>query len=695
MDSKDTDMTPNVHQERLLAALTLWRDITGIDPQGKSFTMEGWSLKDTYDQLQQAIDLDPSGVTATMLLNAFHDHLLSTRTVSHDRLLREPEVVQRMLEPSRRLMDLLAHGAVQAERDSFIAGVRMALEQYGAAEREDIQALLGTPNKMAILRRDALRSMKTLRLDQFLDGAPEAQGVKPVYNRTVHQWWNINSLLGASTGIPSGVTLNLIRHPDEYQSYFAFTVRNGGNLFVLSDISANAHPLHGYMTRRPERRLDERAARHWFPYDLLGMTHDPESGECYLRAREERALAVRQTQSLPLKEVADLDAAELVWLSMMFDLLVDRFWRQGCKAPALSYTAEMLKTDSVLLDAAKSSNLPVPSYSPVALPPLTREAISVANAPASALGETGKQCNQWMEERYGHLVNEETLNLVAAPESLVAVAHQTGEIANLTQPRLGRVDGFQLKELLNGRAQLEVFDSASFGTREQLERDRIFIARVNYAKQIGRLAMDEFEQRKGEVLSWYGERVTANLDALLAWAGNESLWVNYGLHPTFSGLEGDYGRVWRREGSGRQRIRHEVMGRYWLADKDYPWSTAHTFGRVDERDAFRCAITDARASLLVYFNPTNPVELAWVAGCSVEELPDVLQHWSLFKHYNGNSILQRIDPMLWVTSNPWIKLDLRVRVPLSKRGLAQCEKIARRPDLPNLLAPAGTSTTAT
>jgi hypothetical protein len=97
-------------------------------------------------------------------------------------------------------------------------------------------------------------------------------------------------MLAAATRMPSGVSLNLIRHPDGYQSYFCFVIRNGGNLFVLSDVPEYSHPLQGMMSRRPDRELDRRAARNWFPYDLLGASYDEESGRLYIKQTEQRGL---------------------------------------------------------------------------------------------------------------------------------------------------------------------------------------------------------------------------------------------------------------------------------------------------------------------------------------------------------------------------------------------------------------------
>jgi len=85
-------------------------------------------------------------------------------------------------------------------------------------------------------------------------------------------------------------------------------------------------------------------------------------------------------------------------------------------------------------------------------------------------------------------------------------------------------------------------------------------------------------------------------------------------------------------------------------------------------------VTGAAATFGVIFFPANRHELALLARCEVADLPDVLQHWSLRQPYTGNSILDRIDPLVWALSDPWTKLDMRVVMPLSKRAMANILK---------------------
>lgn len=676
------------NQPRLLQALELWREITGIDPAATSMRLSDWHLRDTFKELQEAIDLDPTEVTANLLLTYFINTYLADRTVSLFDLINGRDQIEARLEKPRKLLAILNRPEVVDSREDFIAALRTALVGYEAAERKDVSELLGQPDDIAILRRDALRSIARLRVDQFLDGESESADFRPVYNRTVHQWWNINSMLAAATRMPSGVSLNLIRHPDAFQSYFCFTIRNGGNLFVLTDTPEYSHPLQGFMSRRPDRALSKRAARNWFPYDLLNLEYDEETKQLYVMESQQRGLVAYQNAALPLKPVAELPAAELAWVSMMFDLIVEKFWRHGFKTPALSYTAEMLRSEAALIDAARTANLPVPAYQPVGLPALAKRNVSADACTEDEIGKKFHEPNRWMEERYGQRVPDSVLNLLGAPEQVFALEHATGE-ASTVDGKFHSLTDWQKEDLLAGRMQLEKVDATSFGSRERIAADRLFIARANFATHINALAKEEFEARKDEVAAWYRARVNANAPELLRWCGNLELWVDDGVHSGFSHHSGRVGAVRSKEIRPNSihsdaHLTRRILKRYDLATEEIPYPVGMVLGQSHWIPL--CYLNGTKASYAAIFHPGNAVELAMLAGCATEELPDVLQHWSLLREYTGNSILNRVDPMLWRAHNPWVLLNLSVCIGFSKRGMAKISKgTVERPGLATLL----------
>ncbi|HBO5514645.1 TPA: hypothetical protein L4559_003540 [Pseudomonas aeruginosa] len=675
-------------QSHLYKALDLWRIVTGVDLESTKLLSSTSHLRETFDLLQEAIDLDPSGVTAALLLNHYASDFLASQTFSYATLIADPEAVAKKLAPCQELMSVLEHDSIKSAQLDYENSIRSALEHYGASKRSDIQELIADGGQMAMLRRDALRSMSRLRVDQFLSGTYESESIKPVYAKSVYNWWNINSLLATSAVMPSGVALNMIRHPHAYQSYFAFSIRCGGNLFTLSDVPDQAHPLQGYMSRRPERTLDRRVSQNWLPYDLLGVDYDDEDGELFLRRTHEKALVAYQAKTVPLKPVEELGPYELVWLIMMFDLIIERFWHKQYQAPALSYTAEMLKQDTVLLTAAENAGLPVVPYKPVGLQPLTPDDVRHTALSEADTGKMGVGENQWLENRYGHKVSIESLNAVSDPHTQNLLEIESGKVTTDAPES----DAERKNQVITASptTTIQAVNSGAFGSREQLDADRKFIARFNFAKQVKIHAVDEFNALKEEVLNWYKERVSAHSSQLLPWVGNETLWVEHGPSATFEGYRDNYYGptcvVGRDQNLNGGILYHGLLKIVSLkADSWALFNTGDTatLGEVSNGDAF-CAITGAKTTSIAIFYPVNADELALLTGVEKQELPDVLQHWNLHRPYTGNSILQRIDPMAWVAEDPWRKLDLRIRVPVSKRGLAALRKVKTVPAFPRL-----------
>ena len=672
----------------LSAAVTLWKNLCGYDP--RKTTIGNWDLKQSFDALDEAVALDPTEITAFLLLSHFVNEHLAAKSFNLLTLIDNPESVTKALETPKQILSLLRSPSLIQARDQFANGLRLAMSKYEAGDREDIHELLLRNDDLAILRRDALRSISKLRVDQFLVGEPETPDVKPIYNKVVHQWWNINSLLAGASKMPSGVSLNLIRDPNIYQSYFCFAIRNGANLFVVSDIPEDAHPLHQYMARRPDRDMMRRASKNWFPYDLLNLAFDEDSRQLFEVASKETSLVAYQPQALPLKDIRELDPLDVIWLAMMFELLVERFWRQGYQAPELSYTAEMLKSESALLGVAAKANLPVKQYAAIGLPALTTQDMHHENIAEAQVGKTHGHPNAWLEERYRDQVKLDSLNLVALPHVEFSGSLASGEVVAVDTKREQHLPSWERERLAATRAHLHRVNSTSFGTRDKLNADRTFIARHNFASEIQVLAEAEYKARKDEIRAWYLAAVEKNLPTILSWAAHPEIWVDDPhLNDTFSSLSATSGLV--RCGDPKSKTfkhaAHTILLRRELANMDsysrLGRAGSNFLGEWKSGNPF-CMVTGARGSYEVCISPACAEDLAIIANCSVAELPDVLQHWNLAEPYRGNSILDRIDPMVWVAHNPWTKLNFSLVFGLSKRGLAQVQKAPGFPDVPRV-----------
>lgn len=690
----------NALAEKLKSALKMWITLSGVDPSAKSFRMrlgggmDEYTVSEMHKEIQRALTLDKTNVTGYLMLDALSTRYFKERSFSVEEILTDPQKTARYVAEANKFRELVRSSEIQDIGADFVLSMRQALRHY-RADSEEVMTVVNDHHQMAFLRRDAFLSMEMLRVDQFLVGEPEKAEVKPAYHNTVHRFWNINSLISAACKMPSGVTLNLIRDPDEFQSYFAFAIRNGGNLFVLSDVPEGEHPLQRYMTRRPDRALATRAGQNWFPYDLLNIKYDEEEGRLYIdRAGQTGMIPLQQTADR-MKTLSELEPAEAIWLVMMFDLIVERFWHQQYQAPRLSYTAQMIREETPLSDAAAKANLPITKYRPLALKPL-----SVADVLKDAVGDKSvgniKGVNTWMEERYASKVSDELVNLLACPNSthyLLPVQtkdgrngryHQNHETAIVSAGQVVSVLRSEDEHLARwnreGRYNLHALDPTSFGTKQEIENDRLFIARHNLAKGVQRLADEEFEARKGEVMKWWREAVTRNISEMYRIAVVPEVWRSFDKErfpfAEIMNVLADYK-------AGRFRFARRYTEEDWK-NNSAAFSTENLVlsqGFAQERGFhYKCHVTGNRASIRVLMDPKTADDLAYMAGCAVDELPDVLQHWAAKTSHHGNHLLKRLDPMDWALHNPWSGKQFRVLLMLSVRGLKQLEKNYSPPD---------------
>ena len=703
--------------EHFNRAVTLWYELTGLDPNAKRWTVGSLGIQFMTDAMMESMDYDPSFITTYLLLDAYSTSYFKDAKVSVHEFDTDPDKVFDYMDKVREFKKLIRDPAITSVADEFTEQVRKALRSYDV-EAARIEEFLADRSKIAYIRRDALKSINRLRADHFLQGDTDPDSVKPVYNREVFGYWNVNSLIEHACSMPSGIALNLIRDPDELHSYFAFSIRNGGNMIMLTDIEEYAHPLGRSMSRRPDKAFDARVERNWFPYGLLSIAYD-EKGNPFHEYREaqEQGLIPHQSSHFVLEKLANIGIGEIVWTTLMFDLIMEKYWRNPIPQKALSYTHEMIRLadQNTLLASAAGSNLPVTGYQPLNLPRLTKDDLRLANLDEKALGKSALSgdsafgINQWMEDRYADLVPDEALNLLGAPTDRLhylafdnATEHgprwhsekalpvvKEGEVRYIDPMRktsLGRRVGSFLDTEKNPAYELTQVDGTLFGTREQIDADRKFIGRVNFARSIQREADREFKEKRPEILRWFLDAIEERIDIILGYAHHEKVFHarrnvhRFAREDSENGLE-KYRFSWLMPYRVPEEQKYEYPASYDLA-------TMRRFnqGWTRDRGGFhRCYITGAKPTYRLYLLPGSPDDLALLTGTPVEEMPGFLQNWNPGDEpYTGNSILSRIDPMEWRCSNPWNQISFAIEVALSKNGLKKVLKEYEAAPVPDL-----------
>ncbi|MBD8089154.1 hypothetical protein IFT48_04100 [Pseudomonas fluorescens] len=671
-------------QEKLVEALNLWVSLTNFDDSKKSFSLREYDILRMTESINEALELDDTNITGFLMLSYYAHSFIGQTNFSLTDLLNDRPRVEDFVSRTQQLQTLLADKEMLEDLAHFQLVTRQAVRHY-QADTEEVMALIEDKHDVALLRRDALASMKKLKVDYFTHGSAEADSVKPAYNREVFQFWNINSMLRALCNSPSGVSLNLIRTPDDYQSYFVFAIRNGGHIITLSDLPEQAHPLAKYMSRRPDKEYGKRIMQNWFPYNLMNWKYDEESNRLWIEKQEfGNAIAPINQTAFPLSAIKELGAPEIIWITLMFELIVERFWRRPVAPQQLSYTGEMVKVQDALLNQASEAGLPVVQYQGIEAKELT--VLEVAHPDeqmAKALGKSGGNHNEWMIERYEARINPVMLNMLSTGD-VVAYLPRAAEQGALPTVVSSKEYEDKINNVFNRekpKYKYHSLDSASFGDKEKLLSDRLFLARANLATEIQRLADIEYDERKAEIEKWFKDRIEANADALFAFATQEFCYVQVEGDKIPNRINGTY-----RTAKGVMRYRLATL--YDLAgyhkNISYIRYGVSLNGGWSNSKAY-CYYNGAVASWVVNIAPQTVHDLALITGLEVSELPDVLQHWASDQDYRGNAILDRIDPVAWKLNNPWIeRCKFGINLWLSTSALNKIRKTMKLPESPRM-----------
>lgn len=649
---------------KLVQALDLWVHLSAFDPEkqeriagiggDKSTPFSGWSMQKMNQDIKQAIELDDTLVTGFLLLKYVSQHYFRNASYTVDDLMNRRDDVQQFLEAVSDFQSLLADEDVGDEYTQYLEGLR-AILAVSSIDSEDALRVLADEEKMAFLRRDALLTLQRLHGHQFLSG--EFSDRSPAYNRILFQFWNMNSLLECMCRQPDGISMVLIRDPDEFFSHFAFVVKNSGNLVVYSDMSEDVHPLQRSMRRRPDREMNQRSIQDWFPYELLNVEFDEEQGRGFIKAAG-TDLVPHQQEVFKFAEIGNLTGEQIVWFVMVVHLLAEKHWTRREQLPQLSYTAEMLYREDRLLSTAEASGLPVGVNDALELEPLTPSDILGASDQAS-FGSDGGGPNSWLEKRYGNRVSSRALNIFSAREEVLLLPGDDSE--NVVRCTEKEFEGLTRELRVSGEGvpghqrQIGAVNPQWVGTREKIDQDRKYVARYNAAKEIQVMATAEYTARNQEMLAWVKDKYRKNAEQIVAYCSR---------HLTSNGVIISEATQDNLE-FGHLNEEMFFGGKLRLHGR-------HQFSRRD--DYKTCFFTNVAASVFMHLQVTDAKILSLLCGCSVDGLPELLQNYGSERQYVGNSILSRIDPMAWALDDPWTSLSLDLTINLSKRAFNRIRK---------------------
>ncbi|MCI5509307.1 MAG: hypothetical protein MR436_02460 [Eubacterium sp.] len=633
--------------------LRLWVKITGVDPSENqtSYTihfdgrLSSWDIERMNNHIKEALDYDESGLFAEAYLTVYFEEYIKKRQMTLCEILTNEQVKEFMTDAGELYRELKRSDC----SNRIMKEACQVMDFYGLNHDQ-----LGIFD-VAELRTSATRCMAgKLRRLQFSSGKPSSEGFK--MTQSIYMYKNLDALLlCAANNTIDGVSLGYIRDEEQItDSYFAFIIKNGQNLYLLTDMPHYKNPLQNRMTRCPGRNMHDRINSNFFPYQTVANidTSDLWGSGRYGTSETSTELS-EQTDYVRIKigTFESMDEQEAFWTVMMLSMIQDEFYK---KVPQyeISYTGSMIQSAQI---PSSTTALTIRSVLPV----MELSDISIKDT-MDLEYEQRKEVNginDYLLERYRNQLDNSAFNLIRGTEKF--------EIAD---NKYSKETGF----FHDKRHLMVPFDLNMCGTQKEILDNQKFIERYNYSAQIQVLADKDFEENKQEIYRTVQNYIDPRIRELCKM---HLLGQLKGIHHVFDSSK-EFGCFTDKEISISKM---DTFDRWY----DGTISSRYRYGytvRSTKAD-MRCAFTGKAPGVVIKIMPANIQEVAMVCGCTVQELPEQIQHWKESDRYVGNPILQNIDPLLWNIIDPFEKMDFGITILLSKKEyLAICSEAGVKQD---------------
>jgi len=615
-----------------------------------------YEIEESYKILKNTQDLDFTGLTTAMILMAFFEEVSVETKISVLDIINKDKASINKINEISSLISKINSPNIKEAVDSFIVKIKDVTKTYSVGDSKlskeekvvwenNLLKYIENPAEMAYLRKDALLALDKLTTSQFSKGKNEDNFS---YQDTVFQFWNINSaIVSAANQKMSGVTLCLIRDLEEgLFSYFAFLIKSGENIYVISDKENFVYPGQKYILRRPDRLFRERAFKYHFPYHFLEYSPTGNSSFEYV-VKDQNGLVPYNTVAFPLATIKDSEPEQFIWIVMMFELIREKFFKKDFQCEELSYTGEMVLNPTTL---EERTSLKINKNDFIEIKKFKSEDLGLEEHDGD-YQHAPKRFNSWMEERYSDKVPENLLNLIGFNNERLISSCDKKE-SPLTFLQEESIKLFGNKDSLN---EIQFFNVTEFSEKRNMEKDVRYIARYNQSQIVYELAKKEFEEKREEIVDWYKKCILENKENIL-----NSIAKLY-----FEGVTQETDDVCRFDHS--KKVTGNILEVVSISHSSLFFPSPISF-YTKEHNKRLCFENKTQASIVGFFYVSTAESISKICNKKIDELPVFLQNFYKEDPYNGNHILNRLDPMDEKIENPWKNLDLNVCFYLSKRA---------------------------
>ncbi|MEE1255985.1 MAG: hypothetical protein UHN47_05680 [Lachnospiraceae bacterium] len=635
--------------------LQLWIKITGINPneEQKRYTiyfndrLSDYDIRQMDEKIREALGYDKTGLFAEAYLCHFFKRYIKQRGFHLDEYIANPSIKEYLDD-----VCLLNQELQESDAEKLISEeAHKAMAFYGLKSHEL------TVFDIAEIRTCANNCIdKNLHTLQFSTGPTQKDGFK--MSKEIRMYQDLNALiLSAAKGNVDGVSMAYIRDEKEItHSYFSFVIKNGKNLYLLTDKPIFAHPLQSTYSRCPGRDMSRRIEGNLFPYDTVanidvsdlwdsGRYGTKEKGtnlSTILRENngEEKLFEVIGT-------IDSLEQAEAFWFILMISLIKEKFYDKEVPQLTLSYTGNQIQHPAI----EKTENALVVQST---LPSLSMERITFADIEDITFDHYYEEhyksdWNYYLVERYKDRISEDVLNILNDESILLLPNHKHSK-----------------------KRELHPFDIVNeCGTSEELRYRQKWIGRYNYAKFIKACLQKDYDENCTKIYDDIKHRIETRLeDIVIMFLQNKLVDRKAVSHHTFDHVF-----------EGEEVIIGKIISfdKWWSKNPSAKYQFGNTSRHGNKAD-YRCSITGDAPGVVLYVKPSTIYALCQICKCEVSDLPVFIQHWSKSRHYCGNPNLSNIDPVAYLLKDdPFNDMEFSISIVLSKKeylrlcGIAEVE----------------------
>lgn len=606
--------------------LDLWVKITGVNPSedNRKYTiyMDGrlsnYDIQKMNERIMNSLKYDETGLFADTYLKIYLKKFMNGKNVSFMELIENPDL-QEYLKDVRTLYDSVNNSNAE---ETVLNNMKTAMDFYNLSSDK-----LTSEDVMSVVSSAKNCMNGKLKLDQITKGSfadDEFKGSLDIY-----MYKSIGDVIRfAAKGDISGISMCYICDDKNLErSFFAFVIRNGENLYILSDRPIYKHPLQAKMSRCPGRNMSERIEGNYFPYNSISGIDVSDlwgNGRYGVSKNDDNMAPAVNNDCVRTKigTFASLNQDEAFWAIYMFSLIKDRFYKEHIYLEDLSFCEANIIYDRLeeneKNEIALRSSIPYIEMKPVENP----ESIEME------YGRKSEHLYDYLIDRYVNKVDINVFNLIKQRDK--------------TLPMLTDNKSTYFR-------QYETLDLSSLRTEKELIYDQQWLARYNMAVSIGGMLNSDFDKNKDRVIS-------EMLSMIINSAGYI---INLILTKKFDGK----------------------IDSFEYAAKDISYRDI-TLGKEyydNYKSKYRCFFTGKNPAVIISFNVKTAEEFATLCGVDIKSIPIELQHYHKNKRCCGNSILDNLDPLDWALFDPYDDLSFYFHIILSGNEMLKRQAIAGVP----------------